>query len=270
MDRAAFFASLRQRTSGVFGTSLSAKQVEGVEAILDEAARRGTSLLHLAAILAESYHETGGQMQPVSENLNYSAQRLTQVWPKRFPTLSAAKPYANNPQRLANKVYGGRLGNVDPNDGWLFRGRGLAQITGRENYAKFGIAGVPDDASKMSVAVRILFDGMEKGMFTGKKLADYDFLVTTNPAVPGYRYYASRSIINSDMQANGGKIEKYGKAFEEALRAAGYAPQNTTPKPIETSVSSSKTEAQSTAPTPASTHWLVRLLQALASLFKRK
>src|SRR5574339_742506 len=163
MNRAAFYAALRQRASGVFGTSLSAKQVEGVEAILNEAEHRGTSLFHLAAILAEAYHETGGAMQPVSENLNYSAQRLTQVWPKRFPSLSAAKPYANNPQRLANKVYGDRLGNVDPNDGWLFRGRGLAQITGRENYARFGIAGVPDDAGKMPVAIRILFDGMEKG-----------------------------------------------------------------------------------------------------------
>ena len=263
MNRAAFYAALRQRASGVFGTSISAKQVEGVEAILDEAERRGTSLFHLAAILAEAAHETGEKMQPVSENLNYSAQRLTQVWPKRFPTIASAKPYANNPQRLANKVYGGRLGNVDPNDGWLFRGRGLAQITGRENYARFGIAGVPDDAGKMPVAVRILFDGMEKGMFTGKKLADYDFLVTKAPPVPGYRYYASRSIINGDMQTNGGKIEKYGKAFEAALRAAGYqAAAIPTPKPEQPA----KIEPQ---PIPDG-NWLARLLQALANIFMRK
>lgn len=266
MNRSAFYAALRQRGSGVFGTSLSSKQVEGVEAILDEAERRGTSVFHLAAILAEAYHETGGAMQPISENLNYSAQRLTQVWPKRFPTIASAKPYANNPQRLANKVYGGRLGNVDPNDGWLFRGRGLAQITGRENYARFGIAGVPDDASKMSVAVRILFEGMGKGMFTGKKLADYDFLVTKSPAVPGYRYYASRSIINGDMQANGSKIEKYGKAFEAALRAAGYAPQTTAPTPTPKPELPAKIEPQ---PIPDG-NWLARLLQALAALFKRK
>lgn len=268
MNRSIFYAALRQRTSGVFGTSLSAKQVEGVEAILDEAERRGTSLFHLAAILAEAAHETGEKMQPISENLNYSAQRLTQVWPKRFPTLSAAKPYANNPQRLANKVYGGRLGNVDPNDGWLFRGRGLAQITGRTNYHKFAIAWAPDKASEMATAVNILFDGMTLGLFTGKKLADYDFLVTKTPAVPGYRYYVSRSIINGDVPTNGSKIEKYGKAFEAALRAAGYAPQSTTPKPIETSVSSPKTETQSTA--PAKVNWLVKLLQAIAALFTRK
>ena len=268
MDKSAFYAALRQRGSGVFGTSLSSKQVEGVEAILDEAERRGTSLLHLAAILSEAYHETGGAMQPVSENLNYSAQRLTQVWPGRFPSIAAAKPYANNPQRLANKVYGGRLGNIEPNDGWLYRGRGLAQITGKTNYAKFGLTNVPEEASEMATAVRIIFDGMIGGLFTGKKLADYDYLVTTKPEVPGYAYYRSRSIINGDVGANGKKIEAYGKAFEAALNAAGYAPQSTTPKAPEISVSSPKTEAQSTAPTEG--NWLARLLEAIANIFMKR
>jgi len=263
MNRAAFYAALRRRASGVFGTSLSQPQVQGVEAILDEAEKRGTSRFHLAAILAEAAHETGEKMQPVSENLNYSAKRLTEVWPRRFPTLASAKPYANNPQQLANKVYGGRLGNVEPNDGWLYRGRGLAQITGKANYAKFGIAGTPDAASEMATAVRILFDGMGLGLFTGKKLADYDFLVTKSPAVPGYRYYASRSIINGDMQANGSKIEKYGKAFEAALRAAGYeAVAVPTPKPEQPA----KIE-----PGPVKDpNWLARLLEAIAALFTRK
>lgn len=263
MDRAAFYSSLRQRMSGVFGTSLSTKQVKGVEAILDEAERRGTSLFHLAAIMAEAYHETGGQMQPVSENLSYSAKRLTEVWPNRFQTLSAAKPYANNPRRLANKVYGGRLGNVDPDDGWIYRGRGLAQITGRANYQKFGISSTPDKASEMATAVRIMFDGMEKGLFTGKKLADYDYLITKIPAVLGYRYYASRSIINGDMQVSGGKIEAYGKAFEIALKAAEYAPADPiAPKPEQPA----KIEPQPVT----DGNRLSRLLQALSALFKRK
>lgn len=217
MDRAKFFAAVRSPLS------VNKKaQVQGIDAILDEAERRGTPLAHLAAILAEAHHETGGTMQPVSENLNYSAKRLTEVWPSRFPTIAAAAPYANNPQRLANKVYGGRLGNVDPGDGWLFRGRGLAQITGRENYARFGIVGVPDDAGKMPVAVRILFDGMTGGIFTGRKLKDYD-------AADGYRYAASRAIINGDVKANGARIEKYGRAFEAALRSADYSTTPTTP-----------------------------------------
>lgn len=69
------------------------------------------------------------------ENLNYSAKRLTEVWPKRFPTLAAAAPFAGNPQALANKTYGGRLGNIGPNDGWLYRGRDPIMTTGRDNYA---------------------------------------------------------------------------------------------------------------------------------------
>ena len=222
MNRAAFYAALRRRTSGVFGTALSAPQVRGLEAILDEAGRRGTSLLHLASILAEGYHETGGKMQPVEENLIYSAKRLTQVWPGRFPTLASAPPNAGNAQKLANKVYGGRLGNTGSDDGWRYRGRGLSQITGRDNYTKFGIAGDPDQARNMATAVRILFDGMERGLFTGKRLAVYDFLVTAKPPVPAYRYYASRAIINDDVATNGKHIETFGKAFEVALKAATY------------------------------------------------
>ncbi|MCY1745057.1 hypothetical protein [Ensifer sp. SL37] len=55
-------------------------------------------------------------MQPVTENLYYSAERLTQVWPSRFPTIASAKPFARNPRKLANKVYGGRMGNTAPDD----------------------------------------------------------------------------------------------------------------------------------------------------------
>ncbi|PIB96520.1 glycoside hydrolase family 19 protein [Caulobacter sp. X] len=70
------------------------------------------------------------------ENLNYSAKRLTEVWPKRFPSLAAAAPFAGNPQALANKTYGGRGGNTGPNDGWLYRGRGPLMSTFHCNYAE--------------------------------------------------------------------------------------------------------------------------------------
>jgi putative chitinase len=88
--------------------------------------------LRLAHWLAQFGHESAGFTKFV-ESLNYTAARLCAVWPKRFPSLAAAQPYANNPESLANKVYGGRLGNDQPGDGWRFIGRG-PQLTGRANY----------------------------------------------------------------------------------------------------------------------------------------
>ena len=89
--------------------------------------------LRIAHCLAQSSVETGGFTRLV-ENLNYSALRLTQVWPARFRNIAAAQPYAHNPEALANKTYGGRLGNIQPGDGWKYRGRGTKQTTGRDNY----------------------------------------------------------------------------------------------------------------------------------------
>lgn len=92
-----------------------------------------------AAFLAQVSVESGDLRQTV-ENLNYSERRLTQVWPRRFPTEAAALPYARDPEALANRVYANRLGNGDEasGDGWNFRGRGLMQVTGRSNYRAVG------------------------------------------------------------------------------------------------------------------------------------
>jgi putative chitinase len=89
--------------------------------------------LRAAAFLAQLAHEST-ELACWEENLNYSAKRLVEVWPKRFPTLSSAAPCARNPQALAEKVYGGRMGNLHPGDGWKFRGRCPIQATGREMY----------------------------------------------------------------------------------------------------------------------------------------
>lgn len=93
--------------------------------------------LRICHFMAQISVESGG-LRIVEENLRYSASRLCAVWPKRFPTLNAAEPYANNPQALANKVYGGRMGNEKAGDGWRYRGRGPKQITGRDNYRAIG------------------------------------------------------------------------------------------------------------------------------------
>ena len=94
-----------------------------------------------AHFFAQTAHESGG-FKAFSENLNYSAARLCQVWPSRFviPTSAAARACTYNPEALANTVYGGRLGNVKQGDGWLFHGRGLIQLTGRENYQALATA----------------------------------------------------------------------------------------------------------------------------------
>ena len=106
--------------------------------------------------IAHAAHETAGFAR-LEENLRYSAARLVQVWPSRFPTLAAAQPYALNPEKLANKVYGGRLGNVEAGDGWRYRGSGAFCTTGRANYREAGHEADPealrDPAKAVSSAV---------------------------------------------------------------------------------------------------------------------
>ncbi|MEH6951025.1 glycoside hydrolase family 19 protein [Nitrobacter sp. NHB1] len=96
--------------------------------------------LLIAHVMAQISHECGAGTA-VIENLNYSAIRMTQVWPSRFSTAASAAPYAHNPRALANKVYNGRMGNrPGSDDGWNFRGRGAVQTTGREGYARLAAA----------------------------------------------------------------------------------------------------------------------------------
>lgn len=92
--------------------------------------------LLMAHVMAQISHECGAG-RDVVENLHYTAGRMMQVWPSRFPTMASAQPYAGNPRALANKVYDGRMGNAaGSDDGWAFRGRGAVQTTGRDGYAR--------------------------------------------------------------------------------------------------------------------------------------
>lgn len=88
----------------------------------------------IAIFMGQVSLECGAGLE-VAENLNYTAKRMMAVWPSRFPTLASAAPFANNPKKLANKVYNGRMGNrVGTDDGFTYRGRGATQTTGREAY----------------------------------------------------------------------------------------------------------------------------------------
>ena len=113
--------------------------------IPDTAARFGiTNTLRLAHFLSQCGHESGG-FKAVRENLNYSAKGLVGIFKKYFsPTLAIA--YERQPDKIANRVYAGRMGNGDENsgDGYKFRGRGYIQLTGKENYTRFD-ATVPEN-----------------------------------------------------------------------------------------------------------------------------
>jgi putative chitinase len=92
----------------------------------------------MAAFLAQTAHESGG-FNFIKENLNYSAEGLQKIFKKYFPTPELAQQYARQPEKIANRVYSGRMGNGDEasGDGWKFCGRGVIQLTGRFNYTKF-------------------------------------------------------------------------------------------------------------------------------------
>jgi putative chitinase len=86
-----------------------------------------------AAFIGQCSHESGG-FKTLQENLNYSAKGLHATWPSRFASEEAAQPFHRNPEKIANKVYSGRMGNTEEGDGWKYRGRGLIQLTGKDNY----------------------------------------------------------------------------------------------------------------------------------------
>lgn len=209
MNRSKFYASIRP---SIFAGKLTQLQTEGMESILNEWDKTSqTDPRWIAYIMATAHHETGARFAPIEENLNYSAKRLVQVWPSRFPNLAAATPYANNPQKLANKVYGGRLGNTGPDDGWRYRGRGMVQITGKDNYAKYGLADTPETAARNDIAAHIIVDGMINGRFTGLLLRAFFDHDTDNPI-------GARKIINPD--SNGKKIAADYSKYLAALKAA--------------------------------------------------
>lgn len=226
LDRQAFFAAVRKAP---FSGSLTQAQVDGMNAMLDMAPPL-MATMDLGYCLATTHHETGGAMVPRVENLTYTtASRIRAVWPSRFANDAAAAPYVRNPQALANRVYGGRLGNTLPNDGWDFRGMGLVQATGRENARRatkrlreLGYLTADQDLEKTptlmldpDIAAAMLFVGLSEGWYTGRKLSQFFGPGLENPT-------AARLMVNPD--SNGAAIAVTYRAFVNALRAAGHKP----------------------------------------------
>jgi len=121
-----------------------------------------------AAFIGQCQHESNN-FRTLEENLHYSADGLMRTWPSRFPSADVAEQYANNPEKIANKVYAGRMGNTEEGDGWKFHGRGLIQLTGRENYDNCGKGIGAVLADKPQLLVEPYYACMSAGWFWNKK-----------------------------------------------------------------------------------------------------
>ena len=203
MNHTTFFSMIRP----MFPGGLKPVQVQVINAILLRS--RDLSDQHLAYILATAYGEA--KLTPVRENMNYSAAGSRKTWRTR----PEAVQFAGKPQALANSVYGGRLGNkVGTNDGWFYRGGGVDQLTGRDNYRRMGIENSPEAILQPEVAALSIVNGMVTGRYTGKKLTDYGVGSDFSAA-------RARAIVNADVGLNGARYAAHYKTFLAALQTAG-------------------------------------------------
>jgi putative chitinase len=122
--------------------------------------------LRQAAFIAQCGHECGN-FKMLEENLNYRAETLMKLWPKRFPTLEFANQYAKNPKKIANMVYSNRMGNRDEasGDGYRFRGRGCIQLTGHANYYHAGQALGEDFVMQPELVATPMYAALSAGFF---------------------------------------------------------------------------------------------------------
>jgi putative chitinase len=122
--------------------------------------------LRKAAFIAQCGHECGN-FKILEENLNYRAEALMRLWPKRFPSLEFAKQYEKNPKKIANMVYANRMGNRDEasGDGYRFRGRGCIQLTGHANYFHAGKALGEDFVMKPELVSTPMYAALSAGFF---------------------------------------------------------------------------------------------------------
>lgn len=200
MSKAKFFTSVRK---SVFGGSLTSSQVAGLERIIGEADKRQINTEYLAYVLATAAWEGAYTMQPITER--------------------GARSYFNKyePGTKIGKI----LGNKHVGDGYKYRGRGDVMITGLDNYdkasKKLGVDLVrnPELALDPKISVRILFDGMLEGWFTGKALKDYLDGIDEDDKEDLREFANGRRIINgTDKQM---AIAEIALKFEKALRDAG-------------------------------------------------
>lgn len=196
INRKFFYEHLKSSTELSLFKTITRKQVEGMDAILDfwEINLINTDHRKLAYMLATAYHETAFTMQPITERGN-SQYFIKKYW--------------------NNKKVARWLGNTNADDAVFYSGRGFVQLTGRANYEKFQtitalkLISNPNLACDINVAATIMFVGMEKGMFTGRKLSDY----FNGP--DKCDWLGARAIINGTDRAK--DIAEYAKKFLQAI-----------------------------------------------------
>ena len=121
-----------------------------------------------ACFIGQCMHESGG-FKFLKENLNYSAKALMATWPSRFPDADTAEKYARQPEMIANKVYSGRMGNTEDGDGAKYIGRGLIQLTGKDNYRAFGDAIGEDLVANPQLVEEPRYAALSAGWFWNKR-----------------------------------------------------------------------------------------------------
>jgi putative chitinase len=126
------------------------------------------TLQRQACFIGQCMHESGGFKQ-LNENLNYGAKGLVGTWPSRFPNLEYAAEFERKPELIANKVYGGRMGNNEEGDGWKYHGRGLIQLTGKENYENCGAGIGVDLVNEPDLLATPEYAALSAGWFWNKK-----------------------------------------------------------------------------------------------------
>jgi putative chitinase len=141
-----------------------------------------------ACFIGQCAHESGN-FKVLQENLNYSAEGLMKTWPSRFPSKEVADQYARQPAKIAGKVYNGRLGNASEEEAAKYLGRGLIQLTGKENYANCGSSIGVDLLGDPNLLSDPEYAALSAGWFWNKKglnsLADANDIETMTKRING-------------------------------------------------------------------------------------
>ena len=121
-----------------------------------------------ACFIGQCMHESAG-FKVTRENLNYSAKGLMATWPSRFPDMDTAEKYEHNPEKIASKVYMGRMGNTTPEEAGMYIGRGLIQITGKDAYKSASEALKENLLANPQLAEEPLYAALTAGWFWNRK-----------------------------------------------------------------------------------------------------